>query len=125
MGSSYGHGCVAQSAPGGVAGYLRHSSYVDTGHWENPACAGADGVPLVASDPLRHAPWADDFSDPVRHAPFSDRFRLPRPQAIDSDGGGRNPLPGARATLRGRILSGNDGGPPITRHRGGHLDDTG
>src|SRR2546426_12587458 len=29
---SYGHGCVAQSAPGGVARHLRHSSYVDAGH---------------------------------------------------------------------------------------------
>src|SRR5207244_2926289 len=91
----------------------------------NLACAVDYVVTLVTIYPLRHVPWADDFPDPVRHAPFPDRFRLPRPQAIDSDGGRRNPLPGARATLRVRVLSGNDGGPPIARHQGEHLDHAG
>ena len=56
---------LAGSSAFGVGRYLRDTSSLDPGGWENPSRPCADGQSLVAGSAVRDQSWADHIADPL------------------------------------------------------------
>src|SRR5438876_347287 len=95
---------LAELAPGGVEGHVRHAAPVDADRREDPDGPEPVDQPLVARHPLPDRPRPDDVSPLARRADVSDRLRLHRPPAPDPEWRGRRADDRAAATPGGGFL---------------------
>src|ERR1700681_889364 len=95
---------MARTAAGGVARHLRHSAYVDTDRRQDPACARADGKPLVAGCALRDEPRIDDVSDALPRFLLLGGVRFHLTPTFRADKSWRRGLLCAVLDGRGRVL---------------------